>query len=337
MGTMNVSSLVGRPLLDIASYARRGLGRRDRLSPAEVALIARTAHHAPEVMVKVLTKGSTDRSSMARHLGYLGRYGELAIETDEGERLEGRAAGRGLLDRWDLDLEELGRGADVSPTRGRPPPRLVHKLLFSMPPGTSPQAVLAAARSFLREEFGLKHRYAFVLHTDEPHPHVHAVVKAVSEQGVQLHIKKATLRFWRQQFARYLRAQGVEANATERSVRGQSRSSKLDSIYRASERGRSSHLAKRTHELARELASGSLGSVDGLRLRQTRSEVARGWKAIRDILVMEGRHQLAGEVGRFVSHMAPPRTDKEWLAHDLVDATVTLKRQGPRTRTHWRR
>ncbi len=31
-----------RPLFDIASYARRGPGRRDRLSPAEVQQIART-------------------------------------------------------------------------------------------------------------------------------------------------------------------------------------------------------------------------------------------------------------------------------------------------------
>ena len=36
-----------------------------------------------------------------------------------------------------------------------------------------------------------KHRYAMVLHTDEPHPHVHMVVKAVSEEGVRLNIQKA--------------------------------------------------------------------------------------------------------------------------------------------------
>ena len=28
-----------------------------------------------------------------------------------------------------------------------------------------------------------------VLHTDEPHPHVHMVVKAVSEQGVRMNIR----------------------------------------------------------------------------------------------------------------------------------------------------
>jgi len=36
-----------RPLLDIGSYARRGPGRRDHLSPGEIELIARTVHRAP--------------------------------------------------------------------------------------------------------------------------------------------------------------------------------------------------------------------------------------------------------------------------------------------------
>ncbi|MBK7250663.1 MAG: relaxase/mobilization nuclease domain-containing protein [Gammaproteobacteria bacterium] len=106
--------------------------------------------------------------------------------------------------------------------------------MFSMPPGTPPQKVLSAVRNFAREEFYGQHRYAMVLHTDEPHPHVHLVLKAVSEQGVRLNIKKATLRHWRSQFASHLRVQGVAANATERAVRGESRSAKKDGIYRAS-------------------------------------------------------------------------------------------------------
>ncbi|MBL8265036.1 MAG: relaxase/mobilization nuclease domain-containing protein [Steroidobacter sp.] len=40
-----------------------------------------------------------------------------------------------------------------------------------------------AVRGLAREKFGRRHRYAMVLHTDEPHPHVHVVVKAVSEAG----------------------------------------------------------------------------------------------------------------------------------------------------------
>jgi hypothetical protein len=40
--------------------------------------------------------------------------------------------------------------------------------MFSMPAGTPPEKVLTAVQNFAREEFALKHRYAMVLHTDEP-------------------------------------------------------------------------------------------------------------------------------------------------------------------------
>lgn len=55
---------------------------------------------------------------------------------------------------------------------------------------------------------------------------VHAVLKAVSEQGVRLNIRKATLREWREEFARHLREQGIEPNATERAIRGECRTRK---------------------------------------------------------------------------------------------------------------
>lgn len=100
----------------------------------------------------------------------------------------------------------------------RKPSKLVHKLIFSMPAGTPPKRLLVAVRNFAVEEFA-RHRYALGLHTDEPHPHVHVIVKAVSEWGARLNIRKATLRGWREEFARHLRAQGIEANATRRAVR----------------------------------------------------------------------------------------------------------------------
>jgi len=120
----------------------------------------------------------------------------LELEKDDGERLQGRNAGEQLVDEWDLDLESDRRGVGLAST-SQWSAKLVHKIMLSMPPGTPAKGVLEAARNFAREEFALKHRYALVLHTDEPHPHVHLVVKAVSEQGMRLNIKKSTLRHWR--------------------------------------------------------------------------------------------------------------------------------------------
>jgi hypothetical protein len=194
--------------------------------------------------------------------------------------------------------------------------------MFSMPAGTPAKKVLEAVRNFAREEFGLKHRYAMVLHTDEPHPHVHVVVKAVSEQGLRLHIRKATLREWRRGFAGYLRALGVAANATERSVRGQSRTWKWDGIYRAAERGASTHMRERVEVVAKELAAGNLSAGSGkAKLEGTRREVVRGWMAMREILVEQGQPELAAQVRKFLEGMPAARTDKEQIAEALRQRT----------------
>src|SRR5882672_1486466 len=212
---------IEEPLLNIVSYGRGGPRENGgRLTTAQVEHIRRTVQRVPEVVVKVLSRASNDFGAAGKHLDYIGRYGELGLETDDGEQREGRI-GMTLLNEWDIDIDDARRQSALAATRGRQPSKLVHKLMFSMPPGTPPHGVLAAVRNFAREEFALKHRYAMVLHTDEPHLHV--VVKAVSEQGVRLNIRKPTLREWRREFARHLRAQGIAANATDRFVRGQTK------------------------------------------------------------------------------------------------------------------
>src|SRR5258708_38511329 len=206
----------GEPLFDIVSHGRGGPRETGRhFTPAHVEQIRRTVQRAPEAVVKVLPRDSNDLKAVGKHLDYIGRYGKLDLESDDGQRLSGRV-GKALLDDWDLDIDDVRRQATLAATKGRKPPKLVHKLMFSMPPGTPADKVLGAVRNFAREEFWGQHRYALALHTDEPHPHVHLVLKAVSEQGVRLNIRKAILRHWRSEFARNLRLLGVEANATER-------------------------------------------------------------------------------------------------------------------------
>ena len=309
-----------KPLLDLVSYARPGPGGRDRLSPAEIDHISRTVRHAPEVMVKVLTKGGQDMKAVQRHLAYLDRHGDLAIETDEGERVQGQGVEKELLEDWDLEIEQLHRRLDPIPRIDRRPPKLVHKVLFSMPPGTPPEKVLKAVRNFAREEFALQHRYAMVLHTDEPHPHVHMVIKAMSERGVRLNIRKETLRQWRQKFAEQLRREGVRANATERAVRGGSRTQKTDAIYRANLRGASRHVRNRAYAVASSLQKGDFKVEAGKwTLRATRREVEEGWRAVSEILDSEGQPELAGDVRLFVRDMPSPTTEREHLARLILD------------------
>jgi hypothetical protein len=205
--------------------------------------------------------------------------------------------------------------------------------MFSMPPGTPAQGVVAAARNFLREEFALKHRYAFVLHTDEAHPHVHAVVKATSEQGTRLNIRKSTLREWRSQFARHLRQQGIEANATERAVRGECKTNKIDAQYRAERRGVSTRSRAMEIATAAELSAGVLSPEPGKALLlQTRKEIERGWRAVTEILRRDGQQELASDVQRFVGMMRPPRTDREQIADSLTRAIHQTRVKTPSTR-----
>jgi hypothetical protein len=221
------------------------------------------------------------------------------------------------VEDWDLDLDEYRRDAGLSSVKGRAP-KLVHKIMLSMPAGTPADGVLKAARNFAREQFALKHRYALALHTDEPHPHVHLVVKAVSEQGERLNIRKATLREWRSEFARHLREQGISANATERAVRGQSRTTKSDGIYRTIARGESTHLRERVDEVAGELRNGKLAAERGRTvITRTRSTITAGWQAVQAALEDAGRQELACAVRTFTDSMPAAKTEREQLLEQL--------------------
>jgi hypothetical protein len=307
------------PLLDIVSYGRGGTPEGGAgLAPEQVEQVRRTVQRMPEVMVKVLAQGGHDASSVARHLDYISRKGHLALETEEDELLRA-GSGRDLVEAWDLAQDEERLGGSLSPTRARRAPRPAHKLLFSMPPGTPPEKVRAAVRNLAREEWALQHRYAFVLHTDEPHPHVHLVLKAVSEQGVRLNISKAALRHWRARFAHHLRLLGVAANATERAVRGEGRKARKDGIYRASLRGDSSYMRAQVEAVASEIQGGRIRVEIGKRnLLETRKAVEAGWRAVAGLLARNGHRGISEEVGRFVERMSPVMTERERLASELI-------------------
>jgi len=217
--------------------------------------------------------------SVASHLRYLDRDGKLEIETDEGEKLKGKGAAAALVDDWELALDaQRPATADHKPREAGKSPKLVHKMIFSMPAGTPPETVLSAVKDFAREEFGAKHRYLMVLHTDEPHPHVHLVVRSVGEDGRRLRIRKEMLRDWRREFARHLREHGVAANATERAVRGVTKPQKRDGIYRAGKRRTSIHWNQRAASVSREMAaSGTIDAEPGKsQMLRTRADIVRG-------------------------------------------------------------
>jgi MobA/VirD2-like, nuclease domain len=318
-----------RPLLDIVSYGRAGRPP----TPAQREHIALTVRKVPEVMVKV-SGGARTLAGVERHMAYIGREGQLGLEDDAGLRLDGKGFERGLIEDWDLDIEALKRQTEHSIRGGRKPPKLVHNIIFSMPPGTPPQKVLQAVKKLAQNEWQFKHRYAMTLHTDDTHPHVHVVVKAMSERGERLNIRKATLRDWRQQFAANLRELGVAANATERAVRGETRTRKSDKIFRAAERESSTHMFERQQAVLRELAAGHLAAESGkARLQATRNEVVEGWRRVAAQLGASGDRDLATRIHSFLEGMRGVKTDKELLAEQTRTPSRSPHREPPnRTR-----
>ena len=81
----------GEPFWTSSSYGRGGPRETGgRLTPAQIEQIQRTVQRAPEAVVKVLPRASNDLKAVGKHLDYIGRKGELELETDDGERLSGR-------------------------------------------------------------------------------------------------------------------------------------------------------------------------------------------------------------------------------------------------------
>jgi hypothetical protein len=146
------------------------------------------------------------------------------------------------------------------------------------------------------------------------------VVKAMGEQGERLNIRKATLRGWRLEFARQLREQGIEANATQRAVRGENKTPKRDGIYRAMLRGESTHMRNRAERVAKELLTGDWRIDPGkATLSNTRKEIDRGWRAVSELLDRQGHSELADGVRHFSSNMERPLTDREQIAAEVIE------------------
>lgn len=198
----------------VRTFAQTGLKAGSGLANLKAA-----AAKKPEVMVKIAKRKSQNSKGLQgikNHISYISRNGELALETQDGEKLQGNQAVKSLMTDW----QKLG-------IRPQSEQREAVNIVLSMPPGTPPQAVLNAARQFAAEQFE-RHQYVFALHHESerdgepPHPHVHLCVLMRDENGRRMNPRKNDLFEWRVRFAEKLREQGMECAATRRQHRGQS-------------------------------------------------------------------------------------------------------------------
>jgi type IV secretion system T-DNA border endonuclease VirD2 len=172
------------------------------------AKLARIARGAPEVVVKVTgrQKGS---SHVEAHLTYIGRAGDVEIETRDGEILTSKEDILERAEEWSDTLYWRERSTVSSVS-----------MILSMPEGTDPEAVLGAVRAVAQRELSDNHDYVMALHTDTPRPHVHLTVQAEGLDRNRFNPRPADLHRLRERFAQELRERGVEAEATPRRARG---------------------------------------------------------------------------------------------------------------------
>lgn len=200
------------------------------------ATLKRITNRTPEVMVKV-TGGGNSSGKIQAHMNYITRNGQLEAEDQDGNKIKGKEDIQDAADEWRMSGDPILDDESKY--------KQAFNIVLSMPKGTNEQAVYEAAKEFAEKHF-TDHKYLMAQHTysNDPNknpsenPHVHIVVKAVSDNGVRLDPKKADLQKWRETFAEKLREHGVEANATKRIHRMQKTRGQKQSIYQMKAKGR---------------------------------------------------------------------------------------------------
>ena len=303
----------------ILSPRGAGQGVRPRL--------ARVAGRAPEVMVKV-TGRTRDPGHLRAHMDYICRNGALEMEDRDGAILDSRAAVRELADDWsDFAMTDSRR-------RTNTPVSL--SLILSMPAETEPTVVRDAARAFAREVFADRFDYAFALHTDADHPHVHLEVRARGDNGERLNPKKADLEDWRQAFAQALRDRGIEAEATPRRARGITRKAErmpLRKIRERHEAGRAEPAQVR-RSAYQQAAMAAFGGETArapweIQMLDRQTKVRSLYLAQAQLLrrSVDPADQLLGSrVEAFVRSMPQPDSQRLALARDLRATNSAINR-----------
>ncbi len=216
-----VSSMLPRATQSAASYrpgsqakAAFGAGTHASVSGRALATMERTARRTPEVMVRVTGRQHGGGHVLA-NFSYISRLGhgaekQMALHTSDGDVLHDGRDMQILAQDW--QEWEMGGGA-------RRKGATSISMILSMPTGTDPERLQAAALDFAREEFANR-SWVASLHVDRDHPHVHLTVARRDHDGRRFHPDRDDLFRYRQRFAEKLRDRGIDANATPAKARG---------------------------------------------------------------------------------------------------------------------
>lgn len=278
------------------------------------ATLARVVRRTTEVVVKVTGRKKGARHLRA-HLDYIGRHGDVAIETRDGEQITTKKEAEGIADEWSDPLY-WRRGTTVSAVA----------MVFSMPAGTDPETVKQAVREAAERLIGDNHDYVMALHTDTDRPHVHLTVQAEGLDRRRFDPRREDLFRFREEFAKALRSRGVEAEATPRYSRGQGRAGTSMALTQLRARIRSGASRQPTEvdlRQAREAMQIALGKANQptfvSKTRDRWTETKRKYEVAAQKLERTGDREdrrLARDVRQFIQERATIETIPDRMLRD---------------------
>jgi len=195
----------------------RGLGVRLPLAER-----LRAARRVPQAVVKVVSF-PRNKTRLRELMAYISREGKLPLETEKGDLVTDLEGQRELAEMWALFFD------------GRKKSRQAVHIVFSMPPGSDPDALRKAVRTVVTRHFA-GHRAVFGIHEDRKHPHAHAVIH-MRGPAKKLELRKSDLHRLREVFAEAAREQGVMLAASPRAARGVGRKGVRQAVHHLRAKG----------------------------------------------------------------------------------------------------
>lgn len=193
-----------RSLLEPRRYADGRIMMTPQLRSTLRAITAR----APQAVIKK-SSGPKSQGALVRHLNYISRNGELALEGRDRETVCGRPALLETAQDWAAD--------DIMRSRV---PEIAKSYVLSYRDSSDRESVHTAGRAFAHEIFSHNHEYLLVPHADTPHPHLHVVVRALGDNGQRLVPGPGEFEDWRRRWGEALARAGLDAAVSPRWVRG---------------------------------------------------------------------------------------------------------------------
>ncbi|MWC45576.1 relaxase/mobilization nuclease domain-containing protein [Sphingomonas carotinifaciens] len=280
-----------------------GGGSQAAISRRAISTLDRTARRVPEVMVRI-----TGRQHGAGHVlanfAYISRLGhgadrEVALYTSEGDVVRDGNTMQDLAhdwQEWEMADDARRKGATSL------------SMILSMPSGTDPERLKAAALDFAREEFANR-SWVASLHVDRDHPHVHVTFARRDHDGRRFHPTRDDLFRYRQRFAQKLRDRGIEANATPSKARGVDSAHEPMAARKIRETGRVPRLDEsrktRVRQLAPADASNPLRATRATRQASVRAAYEQSIAVLRTSPSIVNQ-TVATSLQRFVEVMTVP-------------------------------